>query len=531
MSEYLINLQIPIALVRDSLADLDANLHRSISSRCGIGRDCIKGYKILSKSIDARKKRNIKINYQVAAEFSENAEKPAKAEPYKPKPDNYLENLRTSASPVKNPIIVGAGPAGLLAGLVLAETGCDPVILDRGCPVEQRDADIKDFFRTRKLNPESNFLFGEGGAGTYSDGKLYTRVKDPRIKFILKNFVAAGAQEEVLYVKRPHLGSDRLPGIVSNLRKRIISLGGKFRWNAKVTGIIAESGICKGVVLDNGEKLSAPSVLIAPGHSARNFLRTLAGKLDFIPKGFQIGCRIEHPQNFINKMQYGFGQSKPGLGAAEYNMVSRPPESSGVAGATSFCMCPGGEIIPAVNVDGQLSTNGMSRLARNGKFGNAGLIAGCDPSLFSSPFEAFDFLDNLEREAFKTGGGEFTAPGQSGKAFIQGKAELSGTESSYRLGLKPARLDLLLPNRAADALKAALRHFDRVAPGFASSGVLIGIESRVSSPLRFVRNPETLETSAKNLYMAGEGAGFAGGIISAAIDGMKMAEQIIRKKI
>lgn len=414
---------------------------------------------------------------------------------------------------------------------MLALAGAKPVVLERGCDVVQRRKDIDAFFRSRTLDEDSNFLFGEGGAGTWSDGKLFTRIHDPRMDFVLRTFADCGAPESILYFSHPHLGSDRLPGIIASLREKIVSLGGTFLFRRTVSDIAIRNGVCRGVMLASGETLSAPCVLIAAGHSARELTlgltkRGIAHRL----KGFQIGMRIEHPQRFVNRARYGADESYPALGAADYSLALSPSGGDASTGSATFCMCPGGEIIPAVCTEGTLCTNGMSLYARSGRFANSAVITTLNGGDFASAEEAFVFLDALERAAFAAGGGDYTAPAQSAAGFLRGETGTLPGETSYRFGLMPAKLDALLPRPVVPVLRRALRRYDGLMPGFVSEGVFMGVETRVSSPVRFERGPDGASPSCGGLYLGGEGAGMAGGITSAAVDGIRLAEAMLAHK-
>jgi uncharacterized FAD-dependent dehydrogenase len=419
-----------------------------------------------------------------------------------------------------------------MAAYLLALHGRKPLIIDRGFDVGQRSTDIEAFHANRQLNPDSNYLFGEGGAGTYSDGKLYTRVKDRRMRFLLDAFVSARAPQNIRYIHHPHIGSDILPHMCRRLRQQIEAWGGRFRWGCTVSDIIERDGRCAGVVLADGEQIEAPYTLLAVGHSARGLIRTLVGRgIEHKAKGYQLGCRIEHDQRLINTARYGCSAPPPWLlSAAEYNLVSRPPRQQAankrVEGVTTFCMCPGGEILAATSDPGLLSTNGMSSHRRASPFANAGLICN-QPVDKANPLVAFDLLDELERRAFNSGGGDYGCPAQSAAAFVRGEAGPRVSATSYRLGLVPGRLDHLLPPTTVRSLSAALRFFDKKIPGFLRHGNLIGVEARVSSPVRFERNPDTLASSLPGLYLGGEGAGYAGGIVSAGLDGLRLAETIL----
>ncbi len=506
---------------RSASAQIDGELHPHIAAACGVSPDDIVSYRIEKRSLDARFKPIIKIVYQLTAEFRDGVVPKKSVLPVSvDEPPIEYENR----SKIANPIIVGAGPAGLFAALVLAEAGAAPIVIERGKDVVRRRQDIDAFFRTRTLNPESNILFGEGGAGTWSDGKLFTRVHDVHSKYVLREFVRAGAQPEILYHAHPHIGSDRLPAVIANLRKRICSLGGQFLWDTTVADVEGDDKF-QAVKLSNGERMEAPAAIIACGHSARRLISTLSKRLETKMKGFQIGCRIEHPQAFINYLQYGVERPCPALGAAEYLFSTHG--SDRVAGATTFCMCPGGEIIPATCKDETLTTNGMSNSARSGVFANAAIISTLDENAFNSPDEAFTFLDRLERGLFQAGGSDFSCPAQMAGDFIRGTRGRVPSRCSYRLGIRPARLDEMLPEQIAPAIYSALLRFDKIAPGYIKYGLMVGMETRVSSPVRFIRDENKLSSSLPNLYIAGEGGGMAGGIMSAAIDGIRLAEKIL----
>lgn len=540
--------------VRNASPRMDVELHSRIAAACGLKKEEILSYRILRRSVDARKKPGVKLLYRLVVEAKEGAV-PADAFPPAPKEEGPLWDpscfLKKGGSAPCHPIVVGSGPAGLFAAYALALAGCRPLVIERGYDVERRKKDIDLFFRTRVLNPESNLLRGEGGAGTWSDGKLYTRIRDPRISFVLESFIRAGAREEIRYFSHPHIGSDCLPSIIAGIREKIRSLGGTFLWGSAVRSVKIRDGVCQGIVLSDDSVLEAPAVLLAPGHSARNLILHLISScgLAHSLKGFQIGSRVEHPQHFINRMQYGLASPPSILGAAEYSMASRPSGkgkedasqkhdgSGGEKGASTFCMCPGGEILPATSDPERLCTNGMSNSARSGAFANSAIVATVDPGIFKDAAEAFAFLDSLEKNAFLAGGSSYACPAQTLPDFLSGTlssslrvpggAKAGEKEGSYSLGSLPARLDSLLPGDVCTALRRAVCHFEKIMPGFIQNGIFYGLETRVSSPVRFLRDPQTLESSVKRLYIGGEGAGAAGGITSAAVDGIRLAEKIL----
>lgn len=428
-----------------------------------------------------------------------------------------------------HPIVVGTGPAGIFAALALALAGAKPLILDRGRRVEERYADCRRFLESRELDESSNLLIGEGGAGAFSDGKLYSGIRDIRTAFVLDTLVRAGAPPEIRYLKRPHIGSDKLRAVAVNLRRRILSLGGTFQFESGVSALLLKSGRCVGVETEVGDRIEAPSVIMAPGLGGRALVQRMVhqGAGAFL-KPFQIGCRIEHPQRFIDRAMYHLKSRPEALGAAEYHLVFRP--GKGLPGVSSFCMCPGGEILNATAWRGHSVSNGMSNYARNGEFANACLIATLSAEKFSTPEEAYGFLDAFERRIFESGGSDYSFPAQDAAAFLAGKEGLALTRTSCAVGIVPGRLDRMIPPALATVLRAALRHFDRATPGFLRYGKFVGLETCVSSPLRFQRDPESLMSNLSGLYPCGEGAGCAGGILSAAVDGLKAAEALLRRE-
>ena len=530
-------LEVPLGpLINGPPIGIDHHLDPYLARYLGISEDDVIGYDLERRSIDARRKKDLKLLYRLRAKVREGA--PVKEQPkvsvhtQAPNANDGLYNLPLSDARPREALVVGTGPAGIMAAYLLALHGTKVTILDRGFDVDRRGKDIDDFHGSRDLNEESNYLYGEGGAGTYSDGKLYTRVKDKRMRFLLEAFVAARAPKHILWHHHPHIGSDILPHMARRLRDQIEAWGGTFVWGKEVTDVIVREGRCQGVICKNGDRFESPVTLIAPGHSARALLRTLMGHdLEIKAKGFQLGCRVEHRQELIDRGRYGCSLPRWLGGAAEYNLVSRPPLRSGVDSTTTFCMCPGGEIIAATSDRGQLSTNGMSRHGRASGWANAGLIVNQPVDRSLKPRAAaeagFALIDRLEREAYQAGGANYSCPAQTTAAFLRREAGKGVTKSSYQLGVVPGRIDRLLPKATVAALQSALRFYDKQVPGFARHGNLIGVETRVSSPLRFERNTETLASSMPGLYLAGEGAGYAGGIVSAGLDGIRLAETML----
>ncbi len=432
-------------------------------------------------------------------------------------------------------VVVGTGPAGVFAGLVLARSGVQVDLIDRGAVLEERGRDLVRFHRTRVPNPESNLLFGEGGAGTYSDGKLYTRVDDPLEVPILEELVACGAPPEILYDARAHIGTDKLHDLLPRLRAMLEDRGARFHWRTRMESIETDGGRPARVtaVRTDGGELPCDLLVLAPGHSARDTWEALAEQgVPFAARAFQLGVRVEHPQELITEGRYGGVPGAEALGAASYNLVSKAGPDA--PGAHSFCMCPGGRIVASVNEAGLLCTNGMSNSTHSSRYANAAIVTTFGPREYGEgAFAGLALQRALEQRFFEAGGGDYTAPAQRVDDFLERRDSRELGRTSYVFGMTPGRIDRLLPDRARDALSVALARFDRRIPGFGGSqGVLVGLESRSSGPVRIPRDRDTFRADGFwNLFPVGEGAGYAGGIMSAALDGARAAQAALRRGI
>ena len=433
-------------------------------------------------------------------------------------------------APVKRPVIIGFGPCGIFAALILAQMGLRPIVLERGKAVRERTQDTWGLWRKKILNPESNVQFGEGGAGTFSDGKLYSQIKDPKHygRKVLNEFVKAGAPEEILYVSHPHIGTFRLVGMVENMRAEIESLGGEIRFQQKVSDVLIDNGQVRGVTLESGEQIETDHVVLALGHSARDTFQMLHERGVFMEaKPFSVGFRIEHPQSLIDKARFGKFAGHPLLGAADYKLVYHASNGRSVY---SFCMCPGGTVVAATSEPNRVVTNGMSQYSRNERNANAGIVVGITPADYpGGPLAGVDLQRELESRAFELGGGTYEAPGQLVGDFVAGKpsTEFGSVTPSYKPGVHLTDLASSLPDYAITAIREALPAFDKQIRGFyMHDAVLTGVETRTSSPVRITRGDDCQSLNVKGLYPAGEGAGYAGGILSAGVDGIKVAEAV-----
>lgn len=499
-----------------------------------ISKKEIKNFKILRESIDARKKDNIKFNYSVelSCNMEEKLVNRCKSNDIILQVEEPNEPLTMGSKKLLHrPVIVGMGPAGIFAGLLLARKGYKPVIFERGEDVDSRTKTVEHFWKSGELNTESNVQFGEGGAGTFSDGKLTTRIKDKRCDFVLQEFVKAGAPEDIAYSGKPHVGTDILKTVVKNIREEIRALGGEVHFNSKLEDIILQDNKIKAIKV-NGNEVPCEVLILAIGHSSRDTYEMLYNKGIFLsPKPFSIGVRIEHPQDFIDEAQYGKYAKHPKLRAADYRVAYTDKGLN--RSVYSFCMCPGGEVVAAASEINRLVTNGMSYRKRDKENANSALVVSVAPQDFegNSPLRGMEFQRYYETLAFKVGGGNYEAPIQLVGDFIKGEdsKKLGRVTPSYRLGWNFAKLDKCLPKYVVDMLKVGLDQFDKKIKGFAmEDAVLTGIETRTSAPVRIDRNEKGESISTRGLYPTGEGAGYAGGIISAAVDGLRIAEEIIK---
>jgi hypothetical protein len=434
----------------------------------------------------------------------------------------------------ERPLVVGFGPCGLFAALLLAQMGFKPIVLERGRDVRRRTRDTWALWRDNTLTAESNVQFGEGGAGLFSDGKLYSQIKDPKFygRKVMREFVRAGAPEEILYINKPHIGTFRLTGVVSKMREEIISLGGEVRFEGKVTNLLIERGQIEGVTLESGETLHSRHVVLAPGHSARDTFRMLEHQgVHLEAKPFAIGLRIEHPQSLIDAARLGRFAGHPQLGASDYKLVHHARNGRSVY---SFCMCPGGTVVAATSEPGRVVTNGMSQYSRNERNANAGIVVAInpEPDFPGGPLAGIELQEAWESKAYLSGGSDYCAPAQLVGDFLRGSGstQLGEIVPSYTPGVRLRDLSQSLPEYAITAIREALPAFGKQLRGFdRGDAVLTAVESRTSSPVRITRDAESLQSlNVRGLYPCGEGAGYAGGILSAGVDGIKVAEAVAR---
>ncbi len=509
-------------------------LRTAILQRLGIRAEELVSYTVFRRAHDARKRDAIHLVYSFDVETSDDQALLARLrdDPHLSLTPDTTYRFVTHAPQqlAMRPVVIGMGPCGLFAGLILAQMGFRPIILERGKAVRERTKDTFGLWRKSQFNPESNVQFGEGGAGTFSDGKLYTQIKDPHHygRKVLTEFVKAGAPEEILYVSKPHIGTFRLVGMVEQMRASIEALGGEIRFQSRVEAIDIVDGQVQGVTLANGESLFSKHVVLAVGHSARDTFKMLYEQGVYIEaKPFSVGFRIEHPQSLIDVCRFGKQAGHPLLGAADYKLVHHCKNGRSVY---SFCMCPGGTVVAATSEAGHVVTNGMSQYSRNERNANSAIVVGITPDDYPGhPLAGIEFQRKLEATAFKLGGENYQAPGQLVGDFLANKpsSALGSVLPSYTPGVHLCDLSPALPDYAIEALREAIPAFDKKIKGFAmADAVLTGVETRTSSPVRIKRNEHYQSINTQGLYPAGEGAGYAGGILSAAVDGIKVAEAL-----
>lgn len=512
-------------------------LTEAILTRLRITPDELDEFTVFKRSYDARKKNSeIKFVYiiDVTVRDEESVLTRFNADQHiKRAPDTrYYPVANAPDTLAQRPIVIGFGPCGLFAALILAQMGFKPIVLERGKEVRQRTKDTWALWRNNVLDTESNVQFGEGGAGLFSDGKLYSQIKDPKFygRKVMDEFVRAGAPEEILFVSKPHIGTFRLTGVVAKMREEIKRLGGEVRFESHVTDFLVLNGQIEGVTLASGETLKSQHVVLAVGHSARDSFRALHAKGVFVEaKPFAIGFRVEHPQSLIDTARLGKYAGHPSLGAADYKLVHHAKNGRAVY---SFCMCPGGTVVAATSEIGRVVTNGMSQYSRNERNANSGIVVGINPETDfpGDPLAGLNLQEELESKAFELGGSDYCAPAQLVGDFVRGESStvLGAIEPSYKPGVKLGDLASALPRYAIEAIREALPAFGRQVKGFdRDDAILTGVETRTSSPIRIRRDKETLQSvNTRGLYPAGEGAGYAGGILSAGVDGIKIAEAV-----
>jgi uncharacterized protein len=539
----LTDIKLPLDHAEEALA-------AAIRAKLHVGAQAIRSFSIFRRGYDARKRGAIQLIYTLDVDVADEAtllQRFADDPHVRPTPDTNYQFVGSAPNDLAHrPVVIGLGPCGLFAGLLLAQMGFRPIILERGKAVRERTKDTWDLWRKHQLHPESNVQFGEGGAGTFSDGKLYSQISDPHHygRKVLTEFVKAGAPEEIIYVSKPHIGTFRLVTMVENMRNTIESLGGEIRFQHRVDDLLIETDAqgqrhVRGVVTANGEQIRTDHVVLALGHSARDTFDVLHQRGVYLEaKPFSIGFRVEHPQSMVDRARFGPQAGHPLLGAADYKLVHHCRNGRSVY---SFCMCPGGTVVAAASEPGRVVTNGMSQYSRNERNANAAIVVGIDPSDFvpydgsGSPLAGIALQRFWESRAFELGGGTYNAPAQLVGDFLAGRpsAALGDVSPSYKPGIHLTDLAKALPDYAIEAIREAMPAFDRKLKGFGRpDAIFTGVETRTSSPVRVRRNDDDYQSlNTRGLFPAGEGAGYAGGILSAGVDGIRVAEAVARSII
>ncbi|EEX94905.1 NAD(FAD)-utilizing dehydrogenase [Vibrio orientalis CIP 102891 = ATCC 33934] len=512
----------------------------AITKKLGISEDQVISYNIFKRGYDARKKSNILLIYtlDVIVENEAALLEQFVSDPHvKETPDmEYKFVAKAPENLTERPVVIGFGPCGLFAALILAQSGFKPIVVERGKEVRERTKDTFGFWRKRTLNTESNVQFGEGGAGTFSDGKLYSQVKDPNFygRKVTTEFVAAGAPEEILYVSKPHIGTFKLVTMIEKMRAKIIELGGEIRFSTRVDDIHMDGEQITGLTLSNGEEIKSRYVVLAVGHSARDTFEMLNERGVYMEaKPFSVGFRIEHKQSMIDEARFGKNAGNPILGAADYKLVHHCKNGRTVY---SFCMCPGGTVVAATSEEGRVVTNGMSQYSRSERNANSAIVVGIDPERDypGDPLAGIRFQRELESGAYVLGGENYDAPAQKIGDFLKGRdpSAIGDVQPSFTPGIHLTDISKALPDFAIEAIREAIPAFDKKIKGFASEdGLLTGVETRTSSPVCIKRGKDFQSINLKGFFPAGEGAGYAGGILSAGIDGIKVAEALAKAMV
>ncbi|WP_281629449.1 NAD(P)/FAD-dependent oxidoreductase [Vibrio sp. St2] len=512
----------------------------AITKKLGISEDQVISFNVFRRGYDARKKTNILLIYtlDVVVENDEPLLVKFADDPHvKQTPDmEYKFVAKAPENITERPVVIGFGPCGLFAALILAQSGFKPIVVERGKEVRERTKDTFGFWRKRTLNTESNVQFGEGGAGTFSDGKLYSQVKDPNFygRKVITEFVEAGAPEEILYVSKPHIGTFKLVTMIEKMRAKIIELGGEIRFSTRVDDIHMDGEQITGLTLSSGKEIQSRYVVLAVGHSARDTFEMLHERGVYMEaKPFSVGFRVEHKQSMIDEARFGPNAGNPILGAADYKLVHHCKNGRTVY---SFCMCPGGTVVAATSEEGRVVTNGMSQYSRSERNANSAIVVGIDPERDypGDPLAGIRFQRELESGAYVLGGENYDAPAQKIGDFLKGRdpSEIGDVQPSFTPGIHLTDISKALPDFAIEAIREAIPAFDKKIKGFASEdGLLTGVETRTSSPVCIKRGKDFQSINLKGFFPAGEGAGYAGGILSAGIDGIKVAEALAKAMV